>query len=163
MYQKNTYFIYHKTLYLHPIVKPELITVIGKNGNNHEQREPLILYYIIYIYIYIIILYIILYYSPFFLLAGHECMGLGDRSLSSKEPGPIKQSTVTGDPELVQQSQMTVIIDPASGAAHCQIEQATVTGDQATGEEQGQIEQSTVTGEEPMVQSAGATGDFIMS
>ena len=90
-------------------------------------------------------------------------MGLGDRSLSSKEQGPIKQSKVTGDQALVQQSQITVIIDPASGAAHCQIEQATVTGDQASGEEQGQIEQSTVTGEEQqMVQSAGATGDFLL-
>ena len=77
-----------------------------------------------------------------------------------EEQGSIKQSRVTGDPALVKQSQITVIIDPASGAAHCQIEQATVSGDQASGEEQGQIEQSTVTGEEQMVQSAGATGDY---
>ena len=123
-------------------------------------------------------------------------MGLVGRSLSSneqgsieqctvsrdstlvEEQGPIEQSRVTGDPGIVKQIQITVIIYPASAAAHCQIEQATVTGypelgeeqgkiqqptvsgDQASGEEQGQIEQSAVTGEEQMVQSAEANGDY---
>ena len=87
-------------------------------------------------------------------------MGLVGRSLSSNEQGPIEQSRVTGDPALVKQIQITVITDPASGAAHCQIQQPTVSGDQASGEEQGQIEQSTVTGEEQIVQSAEANGDY---
>ena len=82
-------------------------------------------------------------------------MGLGDRSLSSNEQGPIKQCTETLDSALVEESKITVSIDPASGAAHCQIEQSTVTGDPPLVEEQGQIEQSTVTGDLPLVEEQG--------
>ena len=48
MYQKNTYFIYHETLYLHPIVKPELITIRGKNGNNHNRVDVITLQHMLY-------------------------------------------------------------------------------------------------------------------
>ena len=78
--------------------------------------------------------------------------------------GQTEQSTVTGDPALGEQSQITIIIDPASGAAHCQTEQSTVTGNPTLAEEQGQIEQSTVTGDSTSGegQASGGTGNHLL-
>ena len=82
----------------------------------------------------------------------------------------MEEFVVNRDTTLVEEQgqieQSKVIIDPSSGAAHCQIEQAAVTGDPALEEEQGQIKQSTVTGEQTsggqIVQSAGAKGDYLL-